>query len=182
MNTLSILRSLRVLLAALVLAAASDAQTFTYDGAGRLTQVTYASGKTISYVYDANGNLVSQNTTPQPPSSGGGGGGGGGCFIATAAYGSPLDARVQSLRDFRESYLRPNAPGRAFIAFYERTSPPIAAFIAEREWARSLTRLALVPIVLGVEHPAAALVLLATACAWLALRLRRRARALKQPA
>lgn len=150
---------------ALALSSVARAQTFTYDAAGRLTQVTYAGGRTVAYVYDANGNLVSSNTTPQPPASGGGGGGGGGCFIATAAYGSPLDEHVQSLRDFREGYLRPHAPGRAFITLYERMSPPIAAFIAEREWARSLTRLALMPVVFGVEHPRWAFALLAAACA-----------------
>jgi YD repeat-containing protein len=164
----------------LALAPRAPAQTFKYDAAGRLTQVTYPGGTTVAYAYDANGNLTSQNTTPQPPGGGGGGGGGGGCFIATAAYGSPLDAHVQSLRDFREAHLRTNAPGRAFIAFYERTSPPIAAFIAEREWARSLTRAALTPIVLGVEYPARALVALALGCAALLVlrsQLRKRARA-----
>lgn len=143
------------------------AQSFKYDAAGRLTQVTYAGGTTVSYTYDASGNLVSQATTPQPPASGGGGGGGGGgCFIATAAYGSPLDPHVQSLRDFREQHLRTNAPGRAFIGLYERASPPIAAFIAERAWARGLTRAALTPVVFGVEHPFWSLFVPLALCAW----------------
>jgi YD repeat-containing protein len=166
------------LAACVVLALASArpvaAQSFTYDAAGRLTQVTYDGGTTIAYTYDASGNLASQSTTPQPPSTGGGGGGGG-CFIATAAYGSPLDEHVRSLREFRERHLRTNAPGRAFIRLYERASPPLAAFIAEREWARALARLGLAPAVVGGEHPAAA-VTLATAlllAAWLTRRFRR---------
>lgn len=165
-------------LALIVLLQLATAQSFSYDAAGRLTQVTYAGGTTVSYTYDSSGNLVSQNTTAQPPGSVGGGGGGGGCFIATAAYGSPLDERVQSLRDFRERSLRTNAPGRAFIGLYERVSPPIAAFIAERAWARSLTRFALTPVVASIEHPRWAFaLLLACAVAWALRRRVRRQRA-----
>lgn len=98
----------------------------------------------------------------------------GGCFVATAAYGSYLEPRVQVLRDFRDEVLAPNPAGRAFIGLYERFSPPLAGWIAGRPSARAAARLALTPVVLAVERPrgAAGLVL---AVALAALLLRRRA-------
>lgn len=87
-----------------------------------------------------------------PAASTGGGGGGGGCFIATAAYGSYLAPQVRILRDFRDSYLLTNAPGRAFVALYYRLSPPVADIIARHELLRLLVRLILTPIVAMVAH------------------------------
>jgi len=85
-----------------------------------------------------------------------GGGNNGFCFIATAAYGSYLDPHVRVLRDFRDRWLLTNGPGRAFVAFYYRTSPPIAECIRRHDGVRLLTRWALTPVVFGVAHPIAA--------------------------
>jgi len=74
-------------------------------------------------------------------------GGGGGCFIATAAYGSPLAEEVQILRDFRDRYLLTNAPGRLFVATYYRLSPPLARWIAARDLLRAAVRGPLGPTV-----------------------------------
>lgn len=87
---------------------------------------------------------------PKPSSSGGGGGG---CFIATAAYGSYLDPHVMVLRDFRDKYLLTNAPGRAFVAVYYYTAPPIADFISKHEWAREIVRTMLAIVILAIESP-----------------------------
>jgi subtilisin family serine protease len=80
-------------------------------------------------------------------SGGGGGGGGGGCFIATAAFGSPLEPQVKALRDIRDRFLLTNSLGKAFVTSYYRYSPPVAGFIADHERVRTLVRWGLLPLV-----------------------------------
>lgn len=75
------------------------------------------------------------------------GGGGGGCFIATAAYGTPLAADIHVLRDFRDRILIRYAPGAAAVDFYYRVSPPIAARIAQSTKLGTGVRFVLYPVV-----------------------------------
>jgi lysophospholipase L1-like esterase len=84
---------------------------------------------------------------PPPPSNSGGGGGGGGCFIATAAYGSPLEPHVKVLREFRDHFLLTNFVGKSFVNFYYAYSPPIAEFISTHESMRTIIPQSLLALV-----------------------------------
>ena len=79
--------------------------------------------------------------------SSGGGGGKSGCFIATAAFGTPLAAEVMELRHFRDGYLLKRGWGQSFVKFYYARSPPIADFIRDRARLRAIVRVALRPLI-----------------------------------
>jgi hypothetical protein len=70
-----------------------------------------------------------------------------GCFIATAAYGFYSAPQVRVLRDFRDQYLLTNLPGRAFVHWYYRHSPPAAHYISNHPGWKALVRAALLPLV-----------------------------------
>jgi subtilisin family serine protease len=74
----------------------------------------------------------------------------GGCFIATAAFGSPLELHVRMLRDFRDRYLT-NTVGRAIIGLYYTFGPPMAGIIAKNEALRAVARVGLYPF-LGLRY------------------------------
>lgn len=62
------------------------------------------------------------------------------CFIATAAYGTPMAEEVDILRQFRDELLLSNPVGRALVAVYYKLSPPIAEFISEHQVLRTVVR------------------------------------------
>ena len=76
-----------------------------------------------------------------------GGSSGGGCFIATAAFGSPLAPQVVILRKFRDTVLIKSAVGRSFIHAYNRYSPPLAGIVEKHQSLRVIIRLGLIPLV-----------------------------------
>lgn len=73
------------------------------------------------------------------------------CFVATAAFGSPMDADVETLRTFRNQWLMPNAVGRSFVRTYYTVGPTMAAWVAHDEFARALARAILRPFVQAAD-------------------------------
>jgi len=69
------------------------------------------------------------------------------CFIATAAYGTPMAEELGILRDFRDAYLLTNPMGQALVDLYYRVSPPMAEFIIEHPGLKPIVRLGLLPAV-----------------------------------
>lgn len=99
------------------------------------------------------------------------------CFIATAAYGSPMHEHIDTLREFRDGFLMQHRYGRAFVAWYYRHSPAVAEYMGTRPWLRTVVRWLLGPIVYAIAYPALMLVLPGML---LALLVRRRHRALQR--
>lgn len=71
----------------------------------------------------------------------------GNCFIATAAFGSPLDSHVQTLRNFRDTYLLKTTWGKNFVSWYYKNSPLYADKISKNENAKQIARFFLWPAV-----------------------------------
>ncbi|HEX7478849.1 MAG TPA: CFI-box-CTERM domain-containing protein [Polyangiales bacterium] len=69
------------------------------------------------------------------------------CFVATAAYGTPMAQEISALRRFRDRQLSSNVVGRAFVQLYCVVGPKLAAVIAKHEELRSITRGLLAPVV-----------------------------------
>jgi hypothetical protein len=69
------------------------------------------------------------------------------CFIATAAYGTPMAEEIQILREFRDEYLLTNRLGQALVDVYYRVSPPIAEFMTEHPSLKPVVRAGLLPAV-----------------------------------
>lgn len=71
-----------------------------------------------------------------------------GCFIATAAFGTPLAEEVLILSQFRDEYLYRKSWGIKLSSFYYRLSPPLASLIAGKKGICWLVRSVIIyPIV-----------------------------------
>lgn len=62
------------------------------------------------------------------------------CFIATAAFETPLAKEVQILRFYRDFYLKKHYLGKKFVFIYYQISPSIARLIERSPLARKITR------------------------------------------
>jgi len=69
------------------------------------------------------------------------------CFIATAAYDTPMADEIRILRAFRDEYLLTSLPGQTLAGLYYTVSPPIAEFIAAHPGLKPVVRAGLVPAV-----------------------------------
>ncbi len=91
---------------------------------------------------------VTANFVEAPDDGDENGGGGGLCFIATAAYGSPLHPHVKILRDFRDKYLMPSKLGRECVDLYKKYSPFVANRVAKHKAMRLFIQVNLTSLVI----------------------------------
>jgi hypothetical protein len=69
------------------------------------------------------------------------------CFVATAAFGSPMQADVADLRRFRDVALRSHLAGELLVAGYYTFGPALARVIEPSDTLRQLARAALAPAI-----------------------------------
>ena len=69
------------------------------------------------------------------------------CFVATAAYGTPMAEEIRILRRFRDEYMLTNPVGEAVVNTYYRTSPPVAEFVTDHPNLRAIVRVGLAPVI-----------------------------------
>ncbi|MCH7527375.1 MAG: PKD domain-containing protein [Planctomycetes bacterium] len=141
---------------------------WTQDG---ITNVQFIAGAPNDFLQFDVTHLTTFIGARAPAAGGsGGGGGGGGCFIATAAYGTPLYEDIEVLRQFRDGYLLNSMAGTAFVDTYYRISPLLADQIAQNPPLSRLVRIILTPTIgtlniaksLSLRHLLIAMALLAT--------------------
>lgn len=70
-----------------------------------------------------------------------------GCFIATAAFGTPMATQLGALRALRDRHLKPNPLGALAVATYYALSPPVARALSGDETLRRGARALLRPLV-----------------------------------
>ena len=78
------------------------------------------------------------------------------CFIATAAYDTPMAPELQVLREFRDIRLMTNRAGQSMVDLYYTLSPPIAGLITRHPELKAIVRAGLLPAVamstIAVNH------------------------------
>lgn len=74
------------------------------------------------------------------------------CFIATAAYGTPLAPEISILRNWRDTKLSQTTSGQNIIFVYYKISPNIAKIISRNKTLRTIVRAALGPLLLFLSR------------------------------
>jgi hypothetical protein len=74
------------------------------------------------------------------------------CFVATAAWGSLMEAQVGILRQFRDRALRTQVLGELFVEAYYTFGPALAEVIEPSQDLRALAREGLSPLVEAAGH------------------------------
>lgn len=74
------------------------------------------------------------------------------CFIATAAFRSPMAQELNILRKWRDQELLSTYIGRAFVRIYYSISPPIANIIEKSDSIRSMVRFLLNPLIAIIKR------------------------------
>jgi len=97
--------------------------------------------------YNDYGEKCSDASTPVEVVSVESEGGSSSCFIATAAFGTPMAKEVVVLKKFRDKYLMKNRIGKGFVRWYYKHSPKYAEYIRHRKWAKAIVRGLLRPVV-----------------------------------
>lgn len=69
------------------------------------------------------------------------------CFIATAAYGTPMAKQVQILREFRDKILMQTTNGKKFVYWYYKNGNALANKIRDRDDIRAVVRTFLYPLI-----------------------------------
>lgn len=73
----------------------------------------------------------------------------GNCFIATAAFGTPLAQEIDILRKIRDDHLLGNVAGMVAVDSYYRVSPPIADFLSRNAFPRTVVRVLITTLIWG---------------------------------
>ncbi|MDP4086689.1 MAG: CFI-box-CTERM domain-containing protein [Bacillota bacterium] len=99
----------------------------------KLNDVRPVNNQTSQFVPQAKTTYQSGSTSNSTSNSSG-------CFVATAAFGSPLVAELDRLRFWRDQYLKKSRAGRIFVSFYYKVGPSAAAIVRHSPLLRKMVR------------------------------------------
>jgi hypothetical protein len=69
------------------------------------------------------------------------------CVIATSTMGASMVGKIEILRQFRDRHLLTNPTGASFVNWYYQYAPPVADYVAKRQWLKPIVRVLLLPLI-----------------------------------